>query len=252
MFNAAAIKESFGRAAEEYDAHAELQREVRQQLISIAAQFWPRSARVLDAGCGTGSFFAETEKFDWRVVGLDIAPGMCAVARQHLSPVINASAENIPLGENIFDGVFSSLMLQWLDNPEKAFGEMARVLKPKCHAVISTFVEGTLAELETAFAAVDDTPHVSEFLSTHRVIQCAQNAGFSLALARQVRIVETYPDTIALMRRLQGIGATNHRANRRKGLMTSRQFTKLELAYPCTPRGFPATWQALYLVLQKT
>jgi len=34
--------------------------------------------------------------------------------------------------------------------------------------------------------------------------------------------------------------------------MTSRQFAKLEQAHPRTSRGFPATWQTLYLVLQKT
>jgi len=54
----------------------------------------------------TGAFFSETETFDWRVIGLDVAPGMCKVARQHLVPVINSSVEAIPLGENIFDGVF--------------------------------------------------------------------------------------------------------------------------------------------------
>jgi malonyl-CoA O-methyltransferase len=251
MFDTLAIKESFDRAATDYDAHAELQREVRRQLISLAVQVWPRQARVLDAGCGTGAFFAETSNFDWRVIGLDVAPGMCKVARQHLVPVINSSVEAIPLGENIFDGVFSSLMLQWLDTPAYAFAEMARVLKPGCHAVISTFIDGTLDELKTAFAAIDDTPHVSEFLPTHEIIKQAKDAGFTLALARQVRIEETYPDTIALMRRLQNIGATNQRSHRRKGLMTSRQFTRLEQTYPHTKRGFPATWQTLYLVLQK-
>jgi malonyl-CoA O-methyltransferase len=251
MFDTQAVKYSFADAAEEYDAHAELQHEVRAHCVQLAAQFWPHGSRVLDVGCGTGAFIGEADARGWRPVGLDIADGMCKAARDYMAPVINASAESIPLGENIFDGVFSSLMLQWLNHPARAFGEMARVLKPGCHAVVSTFVEGTLCELSTAFKTIDDAPHVSEFLSSHEIIKYAEGAGFALALARQVRIEETYPDIIALMRRLQSIGAANRHSKRRKGLMTSRQFSRLEQAYTRSPQGCVATWQALYLVLQK-
>jgi len=69
-------------------------------------------------------------------------------------------------------------MLQWLDNPTPAFAEIARVLKPGCHVVMSTFVDGTLGELKSAFTAIDDAPHVSAFLPTHQIIKNAQEAGF--------------------------------------------------------------------------
>jgi malonyl-CoA O-methyltransferase len=73
-------------------------------------------------------------------------------------------------------------------------------------------------------------------------------------MAEQARIVNHYPDAIALMRSLQFIGATHKDASRSKGLMTLKQLAGVERAYEkrfSTPEGLPATWQLLCLVLQK-
>lgn len=252
MFDTEALKHTFGQAAAHYDAHAELQHEVRAHGITLAKHYWPRGASVLDVGCGTGVFAEESKAFGWNVTGLDVAPGMCALAAKRHA-VINASAEALPLADESVDGVFSSLMLQWMNEPSRALSEIARILKPDTHAVLSTFAEGTLMELEQAFRAVDDTPHVSRFLSPHRFLEIAEAADCSLTLAQQVRVVEYYPDVVALMRRLQAIGATNKDKHRRRGLMTSRQFATLEKAYEPfrQPQGLPATWQVLYVVVEK-
>jgi len=252
MFDANAVKESFGRAAVDYDAHAELQHDVRGHCLQLAAQFWPKGSHILDAGCGTGAFAKTAKTLGWQITGVDLAPGMCALAASENAITLNADIQDLPLPDASFDGVFSSLTLQWLNQPADALAEMARVLKPDGHMVLSTFVEGTLAELAQAFHVVDDRPHVSRFLAPHQLLGFAKQAGLSLVVARQIRIVEYYADIIALMRRLQAIGATNQDIMRRRGLMTLRQFARLEQAYLATPRGLPVTWQALYLVLQKT
>jgi malonyl-CoA O-methyltransferase len=252
MFDTEALKHTFGQAAAHYDAHAELQREVREHCIMLAKHYWSRGASVLDVGCGTGAVADESKSFGWNITGADVAPGMCALAAKHHA-VINASAEALPFVDESVDGVFSSLMLQWMNDPSRALGEIARVLKPGAHAVLSTFAEGTLFELEQAFRAVDDAPHVSRFLAPHRFLELAEAAEFSLTFAQQVRVVEYYHDAVALMRRLQAIGATNKDKNRRRGLMTSRQFAALEKAYEPfrQPEGLPATWQVLYVVVEK-
>lgn len=257
MFDARAVKLSFSKAADHYDTHAELQRDVRRQLLALAMQCWPKAAQVLDLGCGTGMFLDDIRslKLSWRAMGCDLAPGMCNVVAKNHRRVACADAEHLPFADASFDGVFSSLMLQWISDPRAAFDEMARVLKPGCHAVVSTFAEGTLYELAQAFAAIDEAPHVSRFAPPHALMEAAHHAGFSMLLAHQVPIVQRYPDTVALMRALQNIGATNAEADRKRGLMTSRQFARLEQSYAkrfSSPQGLPATWQALYLVLQKT
>ncbi len=255
MFDNSAIKGAFGRSAAQYDEHAQLQRMVRQHAASIALQYWPKSGLILDAGCGTGMLAAElkVQRPALSVIGFDIAAGMCAHSRATLQRCVNADACHIPFAPNSFDGVFSSLMLQWVSDTKAAFAELYQLLKPGTVAVITTLADGTLHELKSAFAAVDSYPHVSDFHVPHTLIECAETAGFSLAVAKQDKIVEYYPDTIALMRALQVIGASNKHTKRNKGLMTAAQFTRLEKNYRhfAHPEGLPASWQILTLVLKK-
>lgn len=256
MFDTRAMKSSFGKAAPHYDANADLQRDVRRHALSLGMQCWPKAVDILDIGCGTGALFDDVHalRLPWRITGCDLAPGMCAVAINRQRRVAAADAQALPFAGGAFGGIFSSLMLQWVSDPQAVFHEMARVLKPGGSAVVSTFAEGTLYELQQSFLAVDGAPHVSEFLAPHYSLMQAREAGLSLLLAHQVPMVRHYPDTVALMRDLQAIGATNALSGRRRGMMTSRQFSRLEQAYAkkfSTAQGLPATWQALYLVLHK-
>lgn len=250
MFDTSAIAESFGRAAPHYDAHAPLQHAVRRQAAALAAPHFAPGALVLDLGAGTGAFAGEHRQ--WRVVSLDIAPAMCAAARAH-GPAVAAQALRLPFADGAFNGVFSSLMLQWVDTPGEVFSEIARVLRPGGHAAVATLAEGTLDELREAFATVDAAPHVSDFAAPHALMAAADAAGLALRQARLVPVTEHYPDAIALMRGLQAIGATNKRAHRRRGLMTPAQFARVEAAYEPRrrPQGLPASWQVLHLLLER-
>jgi malonyl-CoA O-methyltransferase len=253
VFDITALKNNFGKAAQHYDRHAHLQRAVREHAIALARNYWPCDTRILDMGAGPGNFAHEASllKYRWDITSLDLAPGMCRMARSQSARVINADAQALPISSESFDGVFSSLMLQWVHNPQQVFSEMARIMRRGTRGIVSTLVHGTLQELKHAFSGIDDTPHVSDFLQTHDVLAAANTAGLSLELAKQTTHTEYYDDTIALMRSLQAIGATNKETARRKGLMTPKQFTALERAYIKTPQGLPASWQVLYLVLRK-
>lgn len=256
MFDLRALKENFGNAAPVYDRHAHLQRAVREHAIALAKNYWHGEEHILDLGCGTGAFTHEAAllKLRWNITSLDLSYGMCCIAAKYNTPIINANAEQIPFKEGSFDGVFSSLMLQWVNTPGRVFTELARIMKPNGICVLSTLVQGTLHELRDAFAAMDDAPHVSEFMAAHDLLALADSAGFSLELAKQNPWVEHYPDVIALMRALQAIGATNKASTRKRGLSTPQQFARLEQLYAkqsATAKGLPATWQVLNLVLRK-
>lgn len=253
MFDSKAIGESFGKAARQYDEHAYLQKEVRAFCLRIAQPLWPEHATILDLGCGTGRLLNEIKK-PVRLFGLDIASGMCHQSQRAGLRTVQATGEQLPFAAGTFDGVFSSLMLQWVARPSLVFAEIARVLRPGGTAVITTLAEGTLKELKDAFAALDGLPHVSEFAPPHTLLCCAGEAGLSLALARQETICEYYSDTVALMRALKAIGANNKHAGRGKGMMTPAKLARLEQTYIMRyagKKGLPASWQVLLLVLKK-
>jgi ubiquinone/menaquinone biosynthesis C-methylase UbiE len=95
-----------------------------------------RGERVLDVACGTGvvARLASRQVGDTGVVvGLDINPGMLAVARSATSPETaiawnEASAEAMPLPDASFDVVLCQMGLQFMADKEVALREMWRVL----------------------------------------------------------------------------------------------------------------------------
>lgn len=250
MFDKNAIKQNFSRAAAEYDKNAFLQKTVRTQAIELASEYFPKKATVLDVGCGTASL--SQEKKDWNVVGIDISYGMCMVARDKNDKIINADASNLPFQDKSFDCVFSSLVLQWADKPETIIKEILRVLKPDGIAVVTTFVHGTLCELEAAFASVDNARHITPFVEAPQLLLQVAHIGGMVLEASEKTYIEYYDDVISLMRSIKHIGASNKLSGRRKGLMTPSQLAKIQNAYKPIDGQFQAHWSVLIMVIGKS
>ncbi len=116
--------------------------------------------RVLDVACGTGAatrLAAQRVGSEGAVCGVDVNPGMLAVARSTSPAGIEwreASAEELPLPDEGFEVVLSQLGLQFVANKPMALREAHRVLVEGGRLLIS--VPGPTPEilglLETALA----------------------------------------------------------------------------------------------------
>lgn len=92
--------------------------------------------RVLDVACGTGvvaRLAAERVGTTGSVAGLDLNPGMLAVARSVVPHGVSiewheASAEAMPLPDEAFDVVICQMGLQFVPDKRAALREMRRVL----------------------------------------------------------------------------------------------------------------------------
>ena len=254
-FDRQAVAAAFDRASGTYDAAAHLQREVRAELLGRLDYFRLAPATVLDLGAGTGATAAELARRyrRARVLALDIAPGMLRAARRRQRPWrrfgrICADAHALPLRSGSVDLVFSSLMLQWSDRPERVFAECARVLKPGGLLLFSTFGPDTLEELRAAWATVDSTPHVSVFPGMPGLAAALQHAHLAEPVLDAERLVRHYPDVRALLQELKTIGARNAAAARARGLTGPRTLGRMIASYEQRreARGIPATWEIIH------
>ena len=219
--------QAFDRASASYDAAAALQERVRNELLERLAELQVTPAAILDLGAGTGHASRALKRAHPRaiVVAADIAPGMLARAKAQSRWLrrferVRADAYSLPFRDASFDLVYSSLMLQWCDDLDTAFGEIARVLKPGGLLLFSTFGPGTLAELREAWGGERSTTgnHVNHFFDPHALGSALMHAGLSEPVLDVDRIVMRYPDALALMRELKAIGAHNVTAGRPRGL----------------------------------
>jgi demethylmenaquinone methyltransferase/2-methoxy-6-polyprenyl-1,4-benzoquinol methylase len=105
--------------------------------------------RVLDLACGTGdvSIAAAHRRERARVFGADFSMGMLRgappkLARERLTRRVclqNASAEDLPYRDQVFDAVTMAFGIRNVVRRERALGEMRRVLKPGGKALILDF-----------------------------------------------------------------------------------------------------------------
>ena len=124
---------------------------VASALVEVLA---PRTGEaILDVGCGTGAatrIVAQAVGGAGRVVGLDLNPGMLAVARgidqadaaagaddsglaaPSPAPIewLEASALEMPLPDRSFDAVVAAQVLQFVSDVGAVAAEMRRVLRP--------------------------------------------------------------------------------------------------------------------------
>jgi malonyl-CoA O-methyltransferase len=249
------VRASFSAAAADYDAVAVVQAEVRQRLLERLELFRIAPRRILDAGCGTGhGSRALLGRYRGAgLVALDLAPGMLAAARRRrpwlrrLDPVC-ADAAALPLADASVDLVFSNLMLQWCNDPDRVFAEFRRVLRPGGLVLFSTFGPDTLKELRAAWRAADAATHVSRFIDMHDLGDALLRAGLVEPVMDAEHLTLTYDDVRGLMRDLKTMGARNATAGRNRGLTGRRRLAAVEAHYETLRRDgrLPATWEIVY------
>jgi ubiquinone/menaquinone biosynthesis C-methylase UbiE len=96
---------------------------------------------VLDVACGTGVLSIAANRQAGSVTGLDLNPGMLAVASERAPDVKwrRGNAESLPFEDESFDVVMSQFGLMLFDSPETAVREMWRVLRPGGRLYVAVF-----------------------------------------------------------------------------------------------------------------
>src|SRR5687768_17448243 len=109
-----------------------LHRHVARELLSEGLA---PAADVLDAGCGTGGLILRAREHlpatHW--CGIDFMPLACQLARERCGPGVEiheASITALPFANASFDAVVSADVISQVTNPEAAFAEFFRVLRP--------------------------------------------------------------------------------------------------------------------------
>lgn len=232
------IRRAFDRAAVSYDEAAVVQRQMVDELIARLAIVKVAPERILDVGCGTG--YARVHlmrRFPRaRYLGTDIAPAMVRAARPwgwrlgRGGRWFCGDAERLPLADRSVDLVFCSAVLQWCD-PEAAFTEMHRVLRPGGVLMFSTFGPDTLRELREVWAEVDAGVHVHEFTDMHILGDIMLEAGLELPVVDMDYLTVTHRTVMACLRDIKAIGAGNASGERARGLTPRRKLRALNEAY---------------------
>lgn len=89
--------------------------------------------KILDIGCGDGARINTYLYRQGDCVGVEPDGSMLKQARERARPgasFLQGTAENIPVGNALFDQAYAFDVLEHVRDPEKSVSELARVIKP--------------------------------------------------------------------------------------------------------------------------
>ena len=158
-----------------YSARSFMTVRLERVLEIVDALALPPGARVLECGCGPGHLVAALLRRGFDVVAIDTSPAMLALTRERARATPGgspprlqlASLEQLPHRDASFELVCSTGVIEYLRDDATALREMARVLRPGGHLVLS---------VTNAWSPVFVAERAIEFLKRQAWLRRAFNA----------------------------------------------------------------------------
>ncbi len=189
---------------------AEIASRLADRLIDVRRSF----RRGLDLG-SRGGHMVRAAMATGRVetlVAADASPALAALAPV---PAIAADEEMLAVAAGSIDLALSCLALHWVNDLPGALIQIRQALAPDGLFLAAMFGGETLAELRAALMEAEisvtggASPRVSPMADLRDAAGLLQRAGFALPVADRDRLTIVYPDALALMRDLGGMGESN-------------------------------------------
>lgn len=232
--------------------HEEVAGRLIERLDGIKGQF----GVALDLGAHRGAVsaaLAELPEVERIVI---VEPSLGFLSRRHGMRVA-ADPDLVPFRDASFHLVVSGLVLHWVGDLPGALVQLRRVLKPGGLLLAAMLGGSTLVELRTALLEAElieeggASPRVSPAADLADLASLLLRTGFDMPVADAEKITVTYPDALALMRDLRGMGETNALSERRRTPLRRRTLARAAALYAerfGLPDGrIPATFELLFL-----
>ncbi len=263
IFDRTQVRRQRDRAAARLGAHDFLLREVAERLADRLDDVRRRFPLALDLGCHDGVLGRVLQGRGGieTLVQCDLSPAMAQVAAASAAaggqPALAADEEFLPFAPASFDLVLSALSLHWVNDLPGALVQLRRCLKPDGLLLAALLGGETLRELRGALLQAEleeeggASPRVSPMADIRDAGLLLQRAGFALPVADLDSLTVTYPDALALLRDLRGMGEGNAVSERRRGFSRRATLGRAAALYDeqfRQPDGrLPATFQVINL-----
>jgi SAM-dependent methyltransferase len=104
--------------------------------LAMIRQWADLSGRILDDGCGLGTYLNALSDFSSHRFGLEIEFDRAVQALAHAEGITQAVGEAIPFAANSFDLLLSNEVIEHVQDDRHAVREMVRIIKPGGRIII--------------------------------------------------------------------------------------------------------------------
>jgi SAM-dependent methyltransferase len=240
VFDRALVRRRRTRAAPCFNNHKALLDASADMLMERIDDVTRNFTTILDLGAHDGALAQRLRKDDKLVISADLSEAML---RLKDGPAVAMDEEFLPFAENSFDLIVSNLSLHWINDLPGAFVQIKRALRPGGLFLAALPGGETLRELRQALLKAElevnggISPRLSPTISLLTASHLMQRAGFDLPVVDHELCQLAYPDMLALMQDLRGMGETNAHRQRLKNLTARQLFAAAAAAYELDRTG---------------
>lgn len=171
-YNKQLIRASFNKYNSSYDLYNSVQIKAAEYLGYMLKG--GGSSLLLDLGAGNGSsarVILENHVYN-NCISVDIAEQSLESIGKTFMPVC-ADIDNLPIDSGIVDLVISNMSLQWLQDIEKSFAEIHRVIRPGGEIAFSIPIKGSFEAVKQfcpdSFNELYSTPDIIKILGKYKL-----------------------------------------------------------------------------------
>ncbi len=250
LFDRGALRRNRGRAAVDFAGYDFLLREIGRRLLERLDETLHSFPLALDLGCHDGilaDLLTEPDQPARARIGTllqcDLSAAMADRARARGPATFVADEEWLPCGRASLDLVLSLFSLHWVNDLPGVLAQVRYALKPGGLFLAALPGGISLADIrQTLLQAESETaggvsPRVAPFVEVREAGMLLQRAGFQLPMADADRLPIDYPDPLAMLRDLRGMGESNALVQRPRGFLRRDTLARFLEAYPRRPDG---------------
>ncbi len=172
----------FEEHVDQYEDWFEKNYWVYQSELQAVKELLPKQGNGIEIGVGSGRF---ADPLGIRL-GVEPSPKMRALAKARGIEVIDGVAEDILFKNPRFDFVLMVTTICFLDDIEKAFKKIHRILNPSGHLVIGFIDKNSpVGKIYQKHKNESEFYKVATFYSVDKVVSYLKNAGFSNFVFKQ-------------------------------------------------------------------
>jgi SAM-dependent methyltransferase len=102
----------------------------QERRLGMICQWGDLRGRILDNGCGLGTYLAAFAPYSDQRFGLEVEHERAVKALPTATGIVSGVGESLPFASNSFDFVFSNEVIEHVADDTAYMAEMARVVKP--------------------------------------------------------------------------------------------------------------------------
>lgn len=261
VFDRAQVRQQRRRAAADFGRHDFLFRELAERLLDRLADIRQSFPLAVDLSPQIGGLTAVWQAMGGNLGGIDTlieaGEGVIAASAGGGALRVACTEEALPFRAGSLDLILSCMGLHWVNDLPGAFIQMRDALRPD-GLFLGVMLGGeTLTELRQCLMEAElaetggASPRVSPMVGLRDAAGLLQRASFALPVADVETLTVTYPNALALMHELRGMGEGNALVSRsRKPLgrnVIARAASLYAERYGDAEGRIPVTFQALFL-----